>query len=372
MTLALFGSMIASSKTDAQTRVQTTSFTGEETRWTFKLRNDPRVHRSVVVMSDVIEPVTDPLPAWSRLSRVRVGLMPVEGNTVTVERNRLARMIEAYHQTANQIEILGPETCVVRFQSQHSERVAAAPKKYNNEIAQASYEQIARVSSVPPPDVNTKARVDRWVRNAVQRFVPSLQLGFDYQFSLSNEDYKQLAMMTGVDGCRLLEDIEPSPSGSEFQLELAARVIGEPLTLTVAGSARPHPKAVVSKRMIGRGILLTHADVELRPVPGSKLHEGVLTRMEDVIGKETRGNIRVGTVLQGDDIGEPVLIHRGDLIDLAVMARGIKVTTTAKAVSNGSLGELIQVETTQPRERLAARVSGRGSAEILTRTPVAR
>lgn len=364
-------STLAQTKAFSTTANRNANFTGKETQWTFKLRANPKVHRSVVVLSDVIDPVTNPLPAWKRLSSLRVGLMPVEGRSVVIERDRLTRMIESYQQTANHIEILGSKTCVVEFQPQSS----PAPFDHSTTqqaVAQASYERHEVVADAPPPDVSTKARVDRWIKLAVQRFAPSLHLGFDYKVPLSNHEYQQLAMMTGVIGCRLLEDIDPNPGGSEFRLELTARMIGEPMTLTLKGEAWPHPQVVVSKRMIGRGMLLTHADVELRPVPGSKLHEGVLTRLEDAIGKETRGNIRAGTVVQDDEIGEPILVHRGDLIELTVRARGVKVTTAARAISGGPMGELIQVETTQQRERLVARVAGRGFAEILTRTPVTR
>ena len=69
------------------------------------------------------------------------------------------------------------------------------------------------------------------------------------------------------------------------------------------------------------------------------------------------------------DVRKPTLVRRGDLLDLRVVGAGIVVTTSAKALGDGPLDGLIEVETMRPRKRKIARVVASGVVEILSRPP---
>jgi len=79
--------------------------------------------------------------------------------------------------------------------------------------------------------------------------------------------------------------------------------------------------------------------------------------------------VRANQPINRGDVGSPILVHRGDLIEIRVVGGGISVTTNAKALGDGAVSELIEIETLQPRKRLIARVVQPGMVEIVTRAP---
>ena len=56
-------------------------------------------------------------------------------------------------------------------------------------------------------------------------------------------------------------------------------------------------------------------------------------------------------------------------MDLRVVGTGNIITTAAKAIEDGPLNGLVEVETLRPRKRKIARVVDSGVVEILSRPP---
>ena len=87
---------------------------------------------------------------------------------------------------------------------------------------------------------------------------------------------------------------------------------------------------------------------------------------EDVIGKETQRAISPGQVLDQNYVRSPILVRRGDVVTVYARAAGIRVRTTGRAISDGSQGDLIAIETleTGSREKFDARVTGAQVVEV--------
>ena len=83
---------------------------------------------------------------------------------------------------------------------------------------------------------------------------------------------------------------------------------------------------------------------------------------------EVSKSLRVNRPILSGDVRQPTVVKRGELLDLRVVGAGI-VSTPAKALNDGPLNGLIEVETMRPRKKKIARVVGPGVVEILTRPP---
>ena len=128
---------------------------------------------------------------------------------------------------------------------------------------------------------------------------------------------------------------------------------------------------VVAARTLPRGAVVHAADLQ---VQASRPHEAQLEsfgRLEDVVGQELRRSIGAGQPLTQADVQPPVLVRRGDPVTVYARSPGIQVRTTARAVEDGALGDLISVESLSDRRRFFASVSGIQEVEIYARAAAA-
>jgi len=129
----------------------------------------------------------------------------------------------------------------------------------------------------------------------------------------------------------------------------------------------PKP-VVVAVRQIERGAIITAADVELRNLDlpaGGALRRRTVEDIDDTIGMEARQAIQAGDAIFWDQLRSPVVVKRGEVITVTSQAGGIRVRTTARARQDAALGELVQVESMETRERYDVRVTGPREAAIL-------
>jgi flagella basal body P-ring formation protein FlgA len=120
---------------------------------------------------------------------------------------------------------------------------------------------------------------------------------------------------------------------------------------------------VVATRRIESGMLIGATDVELRlepNVPTTAVHS-----LDLVIGKEAVRAIEADTILQGSFTRSPLQVQRGETVKVFARTGGITVSTFAIVQQNGALGDLVQVQTLDKKDRFAARVSGWKQLEVL-------
>jgi flagellar basal body P-ring formation protein FlgA len=141
---------------------------------------------------------------------------------------------------------------------------------------------------------------------------------------------------------------------------------GAALELPIAMNLRALPMAVAVVRTMQRDELITARDVELRPVPIDDDAIAYYQDVADVIGMASRRSISSGRLLQAVDIAPPVVIRRGDLVEIQVVAEDVMVSVMGRAMEDGGDGDLIQLEQSDTRKRLIASVAGPGLALIRT------
>jgi flagella basal body P-ring formation protein FlgA len=71
-----------------------------------------------------------------------------------------------------------------------------------------------------------------------------------------------------------------------------------------------------------------------------------------------RQTLRPGVLVLENHLQAPRLVERGETVTVFARTGGIQVRTHVVAKQDGSLGDLIQVETVDRRERFMARVTG--------------
>jgi flagella basal body P-ring formation protein FlgA len=121
----------------------------------------------------------------------------------------------------------------------------------------------------------------------------------------------------------------------------------------------------VASRAIPRGQQFSAADVEWTegPLDGQLLQP--LPSLDEVLGSQARRAIAPGEVLTSIVIAQPVAVRAGDEVALTVRSGAMEVRGVARAVSSGSVGDVIRVTTPGRRDIRRARITAPAKVEIV-------
>jgi flagella basal body P-ring formation protein FlgA len=128
------------------------------------------------------------------------------------------------------------------------------------------------------------------------------------------------------------------------------------------------PAVVVAARSLPRGAVIRPTDVVLQQGGPQAAPSDVFRAIDEVVGKETTCAIPKDKVLQQESVRPALLVRRGDAVTVYARSPGICIRTVGRARDNGSLGELVAVESLQDRSTYFARVSNVREVEIYARS----
>lgn len=164
------------------------------------------------------------------------------------------------------------------------------------------------------------------------------------------------------------DDDMPSP----LPVRVRGRLSRNAVFMDVMLQRVPYPMVVTASTGVQRGQILRASDLQLTPVAFDKVKPSMARDIDEVVGMQLSRSVRPGGFVQRQIVGTPVLIERGEVIEVRVRGGGITITTQGKALQDGRGDEVVEVEISNTRKRVFARVAAQGVCEIATRTPTVR
>jgi flagella basal body P-ring formation protein FlgA len=122
--------------------------------------------------------------------------------------------------------------------------------------------------------------------------------------------------------------------------------------------------AVTVSRKIASGEVIAKKDIIESKVETTDIGSFLARNPEDVVGRTARRVFAAGDPLPLEAFSEPLLVRRGDMVNLRLKRDGITLTSTARAAENGRLGEIIQVKSLDFSSVIRARVTGQSEVSI--------
>ena len=348
-----------------------------DTKWTFHAMSPVSFDSPIVYLRDVVRPHDPDLAAWQRLGRSPIGLVPANGTPMIIRRERLAEAIRAAEATAALIEIQGPRAIQVVFdRSEKRAAQAAAVAIPKTGVAasvdgQAVDDQVRHAVTVipadqaPPLEPAIRKRLLYWIETAVAQYDDVVTAGFEVAMP---PDQPVLGRLADARRIREVRFIDPVGEGMR-RITVVGDTAAGPIEAELLIELDPLPQAVASRAGLRRGHRITAADLTTVPIPHSQWRDAYVVDPESLIGQEVFSPVRSGHPIQVSDVRRPVLIKRGDLVEVRVFGGGITVSTNAKSLGEGGEMDLVQVETFDPKRKLIARVVEPGLVEVISRAP---
>ncbi|MDR1477852.1 MAG: flagellar basal body P-ring formation chaperone FlgA [Planctomycetaceae bacterium] len=219
----------------------------------------------------------------------------------------------------------------------------AAKKQAGLSLQNISPELIKHVESLVAESIRIHLR---------QRFaaiVPNQQPAWNVSLTLSRE--QTLALTTNGQIDAIDGGIEPFVGKQKFQIKLQ-RVdsnTNQNVVVVVDANLIPVTCCVVVIRNLPKGYVINESDVKIGECEGTNYNGNqdksseYFINTNDVIGKETTGNLRAGSVITADKIKRPTWIHKGDVVTILAKNNGVIIRTVGIAKSDGAEGDTIFV-----------------------------
>jgi flagella basal body P-ring formation protein FlgA len=209
-------------------------------------------------------------------------------------------------------------------------------------------------------------RAERLVSEAVVRYLQqqvSSKESWNASVSLSESQARAIPMeardITVRGGAR------PWVGKQQFELIVGAPAQATRLPVTVEVALRA--PVVVVTASLPRGAVIRTADVQVQPDQSGEDRGEACHSLDEVVGRELTRAVAAGVVLQPQYLRTPILVRRGEVVTVYARSGGVRVRITARAKDEGSLGDLITVESLLNRKPYTARVSGIQEAEVYAR-----
>ncbi len=182
------------------------------------------------------------------------------------------------------------------------------------------------------------------------------------ELEINDTSYKQLARLEG----KLVASggHKPWDGRQQFRLDSGGGNSSQKFVRVRTQIVRSQP-VVVTRRAIPRGGLIRASDVEVR-MQGGNIPTQAATEIAQVIGKEATRSISADALLLANQVRAPLMVKRGEAVDLFARTAGIIIRTTAIAKEDGSMGELIRIETLDKKRPLSAKITGQSEVTVFT------
>lgn len=153
-------------------------------------------------------------------------------------------------------------------------------------------------------------------------------------------------------------------SGIALRWALAAlSALSATVATGAAAQATDTVRVAVLDHPVARGDVLTQGDFteETRPAAQAR---GAL-RPRDGVGLELRRALPIGSIVLASDLMPQQLVHRGEPVMIRVVAGGLTIAATGRALNSGAKGEMVRVVTATTNRTLDGVVDATGSVRIV-------
>lgn len=360
---------LLSSGTNTGEMIARSTTADTETRWEFRTKSNVIVSTTIVRLRDVVTPLDPSMPSWPRLEGMIIGLVPVTSDEMVIERNRLANALRRAQASPLPIDLIGPAKIKIRYSdagrpsqvNQRASTFAPGPQVTALGRVQPSVTQAVPTSMLAERQAKT---VVSWIERGIERQHPTIDRAFVSAIDLRQAELVPLESMKGEP----YVEFEREPAEGNCQILVRGQSVNGPCESMVTIRLKANPTVVVPSGRFPRGYRLRYEDLTTMPILAEKMDTSLVTDPSELVGMEVRRGVSPGRPILRTDVGAPILVRRGDLVEIRVIGGGVTITTNGKALEDGAESDTIEVEKFEPRKKMLASVVQSGLVEVLSRT----
>ena len=125
----------------------------------------------------------------------------------------------------------------------------------------------------------------------------------------------------------------------------------------VSGRLVVEEQVPVPSRPVAANEVLTAAAITQIKLPRSRLAPDVVIDPLQLVGKSARHPLRANQPVRADDVQNPIVVHKDDLVMIELKTPTMELSAQGKALEDGAMGAIIRVANTQSNRAIDAIVA---------------
>lgn len=126
----------------------------------------------------------------------------------------------------------------------------------------------------------------------------------------------------------------------------------------LTGRAYPVQDVPVLNREVAPGDVVREADIEWLKLPADRVSQNIITSSTQLVGMSPRRAVKMGEPLRAADMQAPLVVKKGDLVEVAFISGALTLTARAKALQSGALGDTVDFVNPRSNRTLQGVVEG--------------
>lgn len=135
-------------------------------------------------------------------------------------------------------------------------------------------------------------------------------------------------------------------------------------SLHVPLELKAYENVVIASQPILRGQILTAGNVTEEEREVTRLSKGYFAEAKLTLGSIAKRSIATNRVIQPQFLSSPKLVNKGERITIKAVGLGLSIKATGVALTEGSLGDIIQVRNSKTERIVEGRISAPGQVII--------
>lgn len=179
------------------------------------------------------------------------------------------------------------------------------------------------------------------IRKAVENYLRRETTGLPGQVSFA---VGAVDTQLNLPACSALEPFIAAGSRLWGNTSVGIRCNGATVwSIYVPVEIRVMANVVHSTRPLAQNQPILDGDITLQKADLTRLPAGVLTELQQAVGKTATGTIGGGQPLRHDSLRSPIVIHQNQSVKLTVQGRGFNVSAEGRALVAAAEGQPVQV-----------------------------
>lgn len=201
------------------------------------------------------------------------------------------------------------------------------------------------------------------ISQAVHQFLTSTiqHPGQDYQIQVARLDSR-----LRLSQCETpLEPFLPHGNQAAGKVTVGVRChSGKPWTIYTTASIKNFKEVAVLSKPLSRGAIVSATDVRLERQDVSKLRQGYLTSIDQVINKQLKRTLSMGAILNTSNLVSQKLVKRGQRVSIRAFNGFIDIRMSGQALMDGEAGQRISVRNDNSKRIVEGKVIAPGIIKV--------
>lgn len=140
---------------------------------------------------------------------------------------------------------------------------------------------------------------------------------------------------------------------NKFSAELDVFADGRPVARTqLQGRYYILEEAAVPVRNIVKGSVIKPDDLKTIKIRRNRIKPNHITSAEKLTDMEAKRSLKEGKLISGREVGEVILIKKGDVVTSVYRTDKMQITAKAEALSDGARGQKIEAVNTKSKKKM--------------------